>query len=222
MNLEKAISITNAGAFSEVNGSIIIDRGGQRSRDSTEAEDSKENKIKRTKSTKPRPFSQEVVADPSTNLWKEKYFEMKALRADAENELDRIEKLSKEREESLEKYSGLLEQKIAFLEGERMKPDETSGELEKTIKMLKFYEMMTSMSVKEENGQMICTVKNKVKRIATRFVLNIEGADLEYAPRGNIEHLPDYMKNELVFERTLAPVLLADVLQKLNEDKSDD
>ena len=48
-------------------------------------------------------------------------------------------------------------------------------------KLLAFYELMTSMTVKDEgDGKMVCTLKNRVKRNATRFIIgDIEGAEVE-------------------------------------------
>ena len=79
---------------------------------------------------------------------------------------------------------------------------------------------MTSMSVKfDGNGVYICTLKNKVKKNATRFVIEDKKKDeLEYIPKANVNLLPDYLQNEISFERNMAPIILADAIQALYDE----
>lgn len=87
---------------------------------------------------------------------------------------------------------------------------------------------MTCMSVKvndDDKGEYsnyICTIKNKHRRVASRFVIAVDekakNLNLKYTPGANIQALPDYLHNAIEFEAGMAPVLLGDVLNSVFED----
>ena len=220
MALEEAIALARASAFQDGD-SIIIDRGRKngttrkRSRDIEESESLSKDKK--------RDDGRE-----DANFWRKKYNEIKKLRDEAEDDLELQIQKSKERESALEKYSNLLLQKIGILQSESGKLGGVEGEngldkLEAQRKLLRFLELMTSMTVKDEgHGSMVCTLKNRVKRNVTRFQIKDNGGDeVQYIPKANISLLPEYLQSELSFERNMAPVLLADALQALYDDSED-
>jgi hypothetical protein len=203
MALEEAICAARASVYQDGD-SIVIEKGKKR----RERENDVKDMNKRS-------------GDP--DFWKRKYHEVKKLRDEAEDDLENQIRHSREREAALEKYSSLLVQKIDMIQAARLEKnaDETKNVniSDAQSKVLKFYELMTSMSVKEENGGMVCTLKNRIKRKATRFMIrNIDGENLDYIPRGNIDFLPEYLQSEITFEKDMSPILLADALQALFDD----
>ena len=213
IGLEQAIALAKTEAFQDGD-SIVIDRRKQISR--KRIREKEENEIKN-------------LGDKNTNdahFWKQKYMEVKKLRDEAEEDLENQIKLSNDREVVLEKYTKLLLQKIDDIQNnsENKNPKSnitnTSNLNDSENKYLIFFELMTSMSVKfDGNGVYICTLKNKVKKNATRFVIEDKKKDeLEYIPKANVNLLPDYLQNEITFERNMAPIILADAIQALYDE----
>lgn len=165
-------------------------------------------------------------------FWREKYESLRLVKFGAEEELEAQLELMTEREGKLEKYSTLLEQKIEIMNESNplQSRDDLNVKLDGYRKKLLFFETMTSMTVKcEDNDEYICTVKNKLKKVATRFkivlndcdettVLSAEAPDLQYAPIANATLLPEYLQSEISFEANMAPVLIGDILQALYDD----
>jgi hypothetical protein len=213
MALEEAISVARAAVFRDGE-SIVIERGKKAShKRETENDDKDINSLSKKAG--------------DADFWKKKYLEVKTLRDEAEDDLDQQILISKERETALLRYSDLLQQKIRIMQGksgDSVIDSKTDGKLyaekvESQRKLLSFFELMTSMTVTEEQGTMVCTLKNRVKRKALRFSIKDSGIDdLDYVPKANIDVLPEYMQSELTFERNMAPVLLADALQALYDD----
>lgn len=165
-------------------------------------------------------------------FWREKYESLRMVRMGAEEELEAQLELMTEREGKLERYAELLEKKIEILnERNPSQPkDDLSEKLDGYRKKLCFFETMTSMTVKcEENESYICTVKNKLKKVAVRFKVvmsddttkdaadNTE-QDVQYTPLANANLLPEYLQSEISFETNMAPVLTGDILQSLYEE----
>jgi hypothetical protein len=165
-------------------------------------------------------------------FWRDKYESLRSVKVGAEEELEAQLELMTEREGKLEKYAKLLERKIEILNesGQKKSSAEIEQKLDGYRKKLSFYEVMTSMTIKcEENEEYICTVKNKLKRIATRFKIvlanDLEGkeasnspVDIQYVPTANADLLPEYLQSEISFEENIAPVLLGDILHSLYDE----
>ena len=127
------------------------------------------------------------------------------------------------------KYAKLLERKIEILNetGQKQLSGEIDQKLDGYRKKLSFYEALTSMTIKcEDNEEYVCTVKNKLKRIATRFKIILPGdldekdssnspVDIQYLPIANANLLPEYLQSEISFQENIAPVLLGDILHSL-------
>lgn len=212
--LEEAISVARAAVWKDGE-SFVIDRA-------MKAE--KEQRKKRDRENDDKDLNLVSKKAGDVEFWKKKYLEVKALQEEAEDDLDAQIQISKEREAALVRYSDLLQKKIHLIQGKSGEPssdnDQSSAvKVDKQRKMLNFFELMTSMTVTEDKGLMVCTLKNRTKRTAIRFTIKDSGAgDLEYVPKANINVLPEYMQSELTFERNMSPILLADALQALYDD----
>ena len=183
-------------------------------------------------SIKDESLHEEVSGE--VTFWRDKYETLKLVKSSAEKELETQLELMTEREAKLEIYAKLLEQKIEIMKecGHQQPRGDLNDKLDGYRKKLSFFEMMTSMTVKcDENCEYVCTVKNKLKKTATRFkivtsdesdesVLTTTVTDVQYAPIANADLLPEYLQSEISFEIAMAPVLLGDILQSLYEDAS--
>lgn len=167
-------------------------------------------------------------------FWRDKYESLRLVKFSAEEELETQLELMTEREAKLETYAKLLEQKIEIMKesGHQQPRGDLNDKLDGYRKKISFFEMMTSMTIKcEGNSEYVCTVKNKIKKAATRFkivtgeesvepVLPATLPDVQYTPMANADLLPEYLQSEISFETAMAPVLLGDILQSLYEDSS--
>lgn len=187
------------------------------------------------------------------------------LLSNVENEL----KQAQEREDHAALLVKSLEDKIAELDasGNRSKSASCTSshdhndtlrrelvtKMETRRKLLAFMEWLTSTSIQkkrnsndnneedENNEEYVCTVKNKVDKIASRFSvvpildedellhrhksigkeidssndgIDNEGPPMRFIPRANVQHLPAYLRDSMVeVERNMAPVLMSDVLK---------
>mmetsp|Transcript_19465 Transcript_19465/g.18793 ORF Transcript_19465/g.18793 Transcript_19465/m.18793 type:complete len:222 (-) Transcript_19465:35-700(-) len=154
-------------------------------------------------------------------FWKDKYEKLRIVKSGNEEEMEIQLEVVAEREMKLEKYSKLLEEKIETLKMKNLGQldKESTDKLDTYRKKLSFYETMTSMTLKcEDNGEHICTVKNRVKKVATRFKINFNDEDIQYVPIANAALLPEYLQSELSFDEHMAPVLVGDILQSLYKE----
>jgi hypothetical protein len=167
--------------------------------------------------------------------WKSKYFSV-------------VEEQKREVEhrEKFKQIIMLLEKKLELVTTKDTKsPRNTELEAEccNLKKILELYEILTSMSIilkgkKEVNEssssssakkkinpdayEFICTLKNKILRLATRFHLITRPDEFEYIPKVNPDMLPDYLKNSLTFPPDAATVMLSDMLAKLFDGVADE
>jgi hypothetical protein len=160
------------------------------------------------------------------NHWKRKY---QQLLQQSEVDAEQFETLISLQDEKIR----LLEENVPI-----------SGNLSESVsltKIIQLYETLTSMKVDYAPVNMmtqsptsssstvtpdefVCTLKNKIKRAATRFVIKLpgNGGNLEFIPKVNMDMLPQYVQGHISFEPNAAPVLMADMLAKLFEDIEDD
>jgi len=169
-------------------------------------------------------------------FWKEKYEILKRERSEEEEDIEHSCEVTAEREAKLWALSRLLERKVdvMLLAGGGDDSEELFSKLEMQRKLLRFYELMTSMSVKQGGEQVegfICTVKNKIQRTCTRFSISREqdrtsssrlikkDESLLFAPLANLELLPEYLRTAITCEEDMGPVMLGEILQLMYEDK---
>lgn len=141
--------------------------------------------------------------------------------------------ISEKRIQKLNAYVKLMEQKLE-LQGSVINTNSSSSvtssqetfEIDHLTRIIKFYEMVTSMAVKiddTDQNKYICTVKNKAKRIGSKFSISYKSEDeLAFQPIANANILPEYLRSEISFEVEMAPVLTSDVLQSLYEETDDE
>lgn len=90
--------------------------------------------------------------------------------------------------------------------------------LQTCMDKIKFYEVITGMRINlKDEGVTMCTVKNKKKRIMTKFTISEQGKTIDtptlvYQPIANVSLLPDYLKAEIGFSPDLTPALIGDVI----------
>ena len=173
---------------------------------------------------------EEIDSNSEANFWREKYEKLREEKSNAEEELEHQLEITTEREQKLDKYAKLLEKKVEQLVGSVSAVSSSTDIPETLRKKAAFYEIMTSMSVNvQDDGGYICTVRNTVKKSATRFKIELkeesddaraEGSDQEvnYTPMANPAILPEYLQSEISCGAKMLPVIMGDVLQLLYEE----
>ena len=186
--------------------------------------------------------------DAQEENWRRKYEKLYSETKKLKKELQE----TNERNSKLEQYAGLLEIKNEHLlssvaststsnsSTDKPKADvkvapENESELEKIKKIINFYELMTCMKVElhslnNTSDEYTCTIKNKIKRMATRFILRVpkpnnnssSNQNLDFLPKVNINYLPEYLRARVNFEASNAPVMMGDILQVLFGDEGTD
>eukprot|EP01041_Mallomonas_annulata_P005124 gene5124-10247_t len=164
------------------------------------------------------------VGEDDDLTWKSRFMQMKQLHFESEKDLENTLILNAERESEFRKYMNVLEEKNEYLESlvkikELDSNPSVENEVLKMKRALKFYEVLTSVSLKaDEDQNMVCTMKNKINKRVTRFVItnpddNIDSMELDYRPIANVELFPEYLHNHITFNPNMAPILLGDILQ---------
>eukprot|EP00511_Aplanochytrium_stocchinoi_P002306 CAMPEP_0204838046 /NCGR_PEP_ID=MMETSP1346-20131115/29681_1 /ASSEMBLY_ACC=CAM_ASM_000771 /TAXON_ID=215587 /ORGANISM="Aplanochytrium stocchinoi, Strain GSBS06" /LENGTH=301 /DNA_ID=CAMNT_0051973851 /DNA_START=55 /DNA_END=960 /DNA_ORIENTATION=+ len=93
----------------------------------------------------------------------------------------------------------------------------TSTETSEMMNLCKCYARLTGVSVKIEDGIMICTVKNNVKRRAVKFhITNADKKSIEFQPVGNKHLLPPELQEVGFFKASEAPILIARIVESLD------
>lgn len=153
-------------------------------------------------------------------FWKKNYYEMKKMKAEAEDDLAAQRLLKEQNERTLMDSIEILKEKKSDAKPATL-PEKHS--YEHLLEVIKFYEQMTSMTVKVKNvNSFCCTIKNPASRSASRFSITRDDKEFKYEPVANIEKLPEYMQFELSFDASMGPVLLNDALSSIFEDAGAD
>jgi hypothetical protein len=165
------------------------------------------------------------------NFWQHKYECLVSERIEAEKDFEKQLNVMDDIVQRKDSYIKLLEKKINSLEktGNGNVNVNVDDDLKLKSRLVSFYEQMTCMSVKVKDddkcdySNYVCTIKNKQRRVASRFVIAVDdtsknNVSLKYTPGANIQVLPDYLHNTIEFEAGMAPVLLGDVLNSMFED----
>ena len=178
--------------------------------------------------------------------WRNLYMTLKQENNDDVHDVDNLLQLTLDREAQLQAYARLLEHKIDTIIAP-LQDSTASVELSKKIetqrKLLRFYETMTSLSVKRRPGTdsgnadlddsvYECKLNNSLNRSTAAFSLqlqevagHIKGAlskvrddqntICKYSPMNNEKVLPTYLQKSIDCEPSMAPVILSDVLHSL-------
>ena len=172
-------------------------------------------------------------------FWKKNYNEMKQLKEEAERDLQQEKSLRSNNEGILKDSLEIVKEVQSKSKEEKEKKakaatDSSSStspaesavahaqDNERLLKIISFYETMTSMTVKmKEDDRYKCTVKNPGTRQAAQFYIStstVEG-ELLYEPAANAELFPGYMNEEaLSFVPEMGPVLLGDAIASMFVD----
>ena len=165
------------------------------------------------------------------SFWQQKYESLVSERIEAEKDFERQLGLVNDIIERKDAYIKLLEKKTSLENSSKGKEnvnDNDKDDLKLKSRLVTFYEKVTGMSVKfndDDRGEYsnyTCTIKNKQRRVASRFVIAVDdkakSLNFKYTPGANIHVLPEYLHNTIEFESGMAPVLLGDVLNSMFED----
>lgn len=190
------------------------------------------------------------LVDAGTNekeqdsFWREKYEAIKNDRSESLDDTNKELNILKKKEVEYKRCIKLLEEKLAGAspKDNKVSPtiassdvntvptpaqDDSSNELESCRDKIKFYELATGMHIQlQHDGVTLCTVKNKRKRIMTKFTISeqhpVDNSSsthtLAYHPKANVSLLPEYLKTETSFPSELAPALCGDVLGAMFDD----
>ena len=166
----------------------------------------------------------DVDGNAESIFWREKYEKLRAEHSAGAEEIENQLAITIEREDKLDKYAKLLEKKIEKLldSAPQASSNDLIDKLDAMRKKLAFYERMTSLTVKmDSDDQFICTTKNNVKKVSSRFkiVLKEGEPNIDFAPIANPNLLPEYLREEIECESAMLPVIMGDVLQSLYDDK---
>jgi hypothetical protein len=243
-SLEDAIRMARKAAYRETDDSIEIERSGKyasrkRTKDQYGAGMAVVSKGAAGIAKIGNGFFDETP-NAEAAFWKAKFEEVQKLQNDAEDDLASQAKIHKEREASLEQYANLLAQKVQSLEsGVRVgevvanktgTEASTSGN-HKEKRIIDFFELVTGMTIQEQMDEQyndgtpkyICTMKNVLERKATRFSIapaeENPMAELDFTPLANVDVLPEFLQQDITFERAMAPAMFAAALSALYEDE---
>lgn len=217
--LEKAIKASKVGVTTTEN-AVVIDRVKYASR--------KRGKLSTISScnsvTEGDLESNENESNSDVQFWRDKYDQLYGQKTEAEIDLEKQLRLSREQVKSQQECIKLLEKKVHVLEG-----NNSSSKNENAL--IEFYEKMTSMEVaaaKDNSGNdcFTCTLKNQLKRTVTRFLIhlatNSDGESvLQFEPKANVAMLPSYLQNNISCEVNMAPVVMGDILQNLYDGEEE-
>lgn len=166
--------------------------------------------------------SSEVDAKTEDSFWKKKYNALIHEKSELERDLEQKVSILSERETELEKYIQKLEEKLH----KKTTGHSSNHDLEQILEIHEHLTGMTVNRIDERENSFVCSVRNHVKRRATRFIITVEqssteekdGLQLEFEPITNVDMLPEYLHNVVSFEYKMAPVLMGDILQGLYDD----
>jgi hypothetical protein len=182
--------------------------------------------------------------------WRNLYMTLKQENNEDIQDIDSLLQLTLDREGQLMAYSRLLERKIDSIIAplqDSAESIELSKKLDTQRKLLRFYETMTSLSVKRQPGTdsggadlddsvYDCVVHSRVNRASSAFSLQVQvvgsgtkassalskvrgdgNTVCRYQPISNTAILPEYLHRGIDCEPSMAPVILSDVLHAVYE-----
>lgn len=215
---------------------IVIDRADNVSRNQAMPSSSSSRKRRKSSIGTDSHLSQTIL-DNSTDYesfgntpeWRDKLIALVRERDEEMNDLHKQLEISELEGEKLQDLNKILEEKLisatTLASATEIRNGITSHDPNPT-KMLEniiqVYEKLTCVTVKADDSEdsYICTVKNHMKRCGIKFRLgSVMSKEITFTPVANIEHFPEYLHDEIVFESAMAPVMMGDILQSLYEEK---
>lgn len=135
------------------------------------------------------------------------------------------------RNETLENFVKLLEQKISTQQAELSKETNNAKFAPLIQEKIKLYEILTGVTLKLNSNEYICTMKNGMSRLVTRFGVKVRTPDeelpvdsdpdndLQFRPIGNVHLLPEYLRSEIECSSEMGPVLLGDIIHCVYDEQ---
>ena len=163
------------------------------------------------------------IEKPQDKDWKTLYFEMLALKNEADNDLQQMLTLQAENESRMKALLDAHGLPVDSIGTANVK--KANEELKKSQEKLQFYELITGMAVESTSDKKFqCTIKHDNQPEDTTFIIGTSADEMTYEVTGNAQALPEYMQNNLSFEKSLTPVILADALHAIfvEEDGEED
>jgi hypothetical protein len=156
--------------------------------------------------------------------WKKKYESLKEELDKEEEELESEMEVTAERTEKLHELARLLERKVELMTNPLS--DAVKGcNLETQKRILDMYETLTAMTVVETDSVFVCTVKNKERRLVTRFSIQLpeeDDSEVIYTPMANIDLLPENLQSKISCAPSMLPVILREILVNLFEEEEEE
>ena len=167
-------------------------------------------------------------------FWKQKYETLKRERNEEEEDLEHLIEVTAEREAKLIELARLLERKIDLLATTSVNGEgsaeaaEKYAKVETQRKVLQMYELCSAMTVaesEENENEYLCTVKNKMKRLVTRFSVTMPSDDEDemlFTPLANVDLLPQYLRNAVKCDVSALPAMIKTILEELFKPDEDE
>jgi len=156
--------------------------------------------------------------------WKKKYESLKEELDREEEELESEMEVTAERTEKLHELARLLERKVELMTNSLS--DAVKGcNLDTQKRILDMYETLTAMTVVETDSVFVCTVKNKERRLVTRFSIQLpeeDDCEVIYTPMANIDLLPENLQSKISCAPSMLPVILREILVNLFEEEEEE
>jgi hypothetical protein len=158
-------------------------------------------------------------------FWKSKWEQLQREQNEEEEDLEHLVEITTEREAKLIELARLLERKVDLIMTSEASDSETYSKLEVQRKLLRFYELMTGLTLQETDREteMLCTIKNRSRRLVTRFAIELpadEDHDALFSPLANSHLLPEYLRAQISCARERIPAALSDVLLKMFDEEA--
>lgn len=176
------------------------------------------------------------------SYWQEKCSKIQRMRDEAENDLTELRRLKEESDNIFTKKITLLEQKLSLTSEElvRLSTNNNSSSSSSSTnnntsqnsqicqncqncdelkKQNNIFELLSGIKLKKigEENKYLCTIKNETTKTVVKFTISINSNtnEVEYEPISNSNILPEYMRSSLAFDKTMGPMLLADLLSSI-------
>jgi len=174
--------------------------------------------------------SKELTAE--AKFWKKKFETLKRDRNEEEEDLEHLIEVSAEREAKLIELARLLERKIDLMMtgGSSSSGDGKYAKLEMQRKLLRMYELMSALTIAESDkndGEVLCTMKNKMRRLVTRFSFvmppaNEPDGEVLYTPLANAHLLPEWLRSQISCKKAMMPVIISEVMHELFAEEEEE
>ena len=173
--------------------------------------------------------------EPESEYWRLKFEQLRDLRVtEAEQELQLEKSRAQDAEAELTQTVVRLEAQLEAVSGagaassdaeaEAGAVDALKAKLERQASVIEAYQQLTSICIRADERGHSCTAINHLQRRALRFHLEDSAptsgheATLKFKPTGNIQWLPECLRESTRIEAKQAPLVLQRILRSLYRD----